>query len=441
MSKEVTEKLKQKLFKNMRKLLFLFPVLCLVLCDCGSKKITQQKLGNIEGKVFLIGTGLPIPDVLVSCSGISDTTDSSGAYSLLNIPVGMRSVTAEKEGYELWKAFIDVRKGNNTLDIYMNSTTPITKGIVFYSQRTGSTQLFVMGSDGSNQQQLTSLLIRGWPGDRDPLWSPDKEKIAFIASLKKESWDLMLINSDGTKLDTLVDWRPALLGDWSPDGNWIIYLTEAEYWLPPPLDIFIIKPDGSGDKELIPGEEPRFCGKYKVIYSVDENIYIVNTDGTGQQRLGDSVISGQKAYYYYKPVGSHDGQKIAFGVDLGFNCPHYAVGVMNSDGSEDTLLAFEIGRFGLSKIEFSPDNQKILFLTSDGDNSEIFVINIDGSGLDSLTGGVACADGGASWSPDGNWIAFTSNKNGNKDIFKVYIDSKMLVQLTYDVADDFRPDW
>ncbi len=430
---------------RIREILCFLPIVCLVLCSCGSKKVTQQKFGDISGKVYATGTGSPIPDVLVSCSGVVDLTDSTGSYSLLSVPVGMRAVTASKQGYDLWKAFIEVRKGNNTLDIYINSATPTAKGIVFYSQRTGNTQLFVMDLDGSHQEQITSLIspIIQYT-DCGPLWSPDKERIAFIVVLGEYYYNLMLIDTDGIKIDTLVNdpLKDAFLGDWSLDGDKIVYPARPALWMPPPLtDIFIINSDGSGDMELGPGEQPRFCGNDKVVYTPGWNIYIINTDGTGKEQLTDSVISGQRVHHYYMPVGSPDGEKIAFGIDLGINCLHYALGIMNSDGSEDTLLAFEVGRNRIKEIEFSPDGQKILYLTSEYDNSEIFVINANGSGLDSLTGGIACGDGGASWSPDGNWIAFTSNKRGNKDIYKVSVDGKILIQLTDDVADDFNPDW
>jgi Tol biopolymer transport system component len=421
------------------KTLCILPIVCLILCNCGSKKIAQQELGNIAGEVYALGTGLSIPDVLVSCSGVADTTDSSGSYSLLAVPVGMRAVAASREGYDLWKAFIEVQKGNNILDIYMNSATPTAKGIVFYSQRTGSTQLFVMDADGSHQEQITNLGFPIWYTDRGPVWSPDKQRIAFITSITRCSQEIMLINSDGSGLDTLVHEVPkyAQLGDWSPDGYQIVY--QIHDGMPPfHYEIFIINSDGTNNLKLDHGQQPRFCGNDRVVYTAGGNIYIINTDGTGKEQLTELRVGGPR---HYMPVGSPNGEKIAFGARLPIPSLHYILRVMNSDASEDTGLAFEVGRNNITEIEFSPDGQKILFLTNDEHNSEIFVINVDGSSLDSLTGGIACADGGASWSPDGNWIAFSSNREGNKDIYKVSIDGKILVQLTDDVADDFRPDW
>lgn len=430
---------------KIEKTLCFLAILCLVFCDCGSKKITQQEFGNIAGEVYAIGTGSPIPDVLVSCNGAADTTDSTGSYSLLSMPVGTRAVTASKEGYELWKRFVEVRKGSNTLDIYMNLAVSAGREIVFFSRRNGSTQLFAMGSDGSNQQGITPSGLFLAPSGREPLWSPDKQRVAFTGFLGiGGNRFILLINPDGANLDTLMreDAKYAWLGDWSGDGKGIVYSGYPGFWYPPqPSEIFIINSDGTADRELIGGEGPRFCGNDEVIYTKEGNIYTINTDGTGEEQLTDSEISGHKGCDFYIPVASPDGSKIAFGVVLPFDVVHYALGMMNSDGSEDTLLLLEFGRHELKEIEFSPDGQRVLFLPRDVDNREIYVINVDGSGLDSLTGGIACGVGGASWSPDGNWIAFTSNREGNKDIYKVSVDGKTMIQLTDDVADDFRPDW
>ena len=426
---------------KIQKTLCILPILCLILCNCGSKKATQQKLGDVTGKVFTMGTSSPIPDILVSCSGVADTTDSSGVYSLLAIPIGIRSVTALKEGYQPWSASLDVRKGSNTLDIYMNLAVSTAREIVFYSQRSGGTQIYVMDSDGSRQEQITNLSFPIWYSERGPLWSPDKERIAFVTSLTRSSKEIMVINSDGTALDTLVHEASkfAQLGDWSPEGNEIVYQIR-DVMTPLHYENFIINTGGTNNMKLDDGWQPRFCGNDKVVYAKGWNLYRINTDGTGKEQLTDSEIGGHKGCSFYMPVASPDGSKIAFGVVLPIDVVHYTLGIMNSDGSEDTVLVSGDSH-GLKEIEFSPDGQKIMFLPNDADNSEIFVINFDGTNLDSLTGGIACADRGASWSTDGNWIVFTSNREGNKDIYKVSVDGKILVQLTDDVADDFRPDW
>jgi Tol biopolymer transport system component len=437
---------------KIKRLFLIALILPLVLLNNCSKKTTPQKLGNISGKVFAASTSLPIIDALVSCGGVSSTTDDSGAYSLQNVPVGLRTLTTSKAGYQLYSMPVEIQGGDNPIDVYMSLDMATMGAIAFLSNRTGSNQLFVMDSDGSNQRQLTNLsLPEWWEAARSPLWSPYKQRIAFIGKLDENTPTILLINPDGTGLDTLMHvplWL-TLLGDWSKDGNQIVYGAQYPLYMPPPLyDIYLINSDGTGIEKLIGADGlPRFCRDDRVLYRAlkggftSGNIFAINTDGSGEEQLTDTAITGVS--YYYMPVASPDGRKIAFGIELLWECVHYALGLMNSDGTGDTLLTWSCGPYhGISDIEFSPDGQKILFLADNVNNSEVYVINVDGSGLTALTGDIACDRRGARWSPDGNWIVFTSNIKGNMDIYKVSADgAKTLTQLTSDPADDFCPDW
>jgi Tol biopolymer transport system component len=71
--------------------------------------------------------------------------------------------------------------------------------IAFVSDRSGSDEIWVSGSDGSNAAQLTSL---GSPGMNGPQWSPGGENIAF------QSWpggnnDVYVISANGGALRRL----------------------------------------------------------------------------------------------------------------------------------------------------------------------------------------------------------------------------------------------
>lgn len=325
--------------------------------------------------------------------------------------------------------------------------------IVFYSNRTDSTEVFVMDEDGLNQQRITPSGLDILPVGRAPLWRPlrpgeplHRRRIAFTCFLGGGGppGAIILINSDGTELDTLCVYPTyPILRDLSPSGNHILYQAADDGQVP--KAVFIINSNGTGAVKLDDGYDCRFCGNNKVVYTNEGDIFIINTDGTGKKQLTDSLIGGFPLQVsYYMPIGSPNGEKIAFGVNIPLD-PNYALGIMNSDGSRETLLVS--GGYTpewITEIEFSPNGQRILFLTDvNGSLSgEIYVINTDGTGLDSLTGGIACADGGASWSPDGDWIVFTSNINGNKNIYKVRTDgSRTFVQLTDDPANDFNPDW
>ena len=66
---------------------------------------------------------------------------------------------------------------------------------------------------------------------------------------------------------------------------------------------------------------------------------------------------------------------------------------------------------------FSPDGTRIAFSSNRFDNNlEIYVMNVDGSGLRRLTNHSA-ADAVPTWAPNGQQIAFTSDRSGSAQIY------------------------
>lgn len=65
---------------------------------------------------------------------------------------------------------------------------------------------------------------------------------------------------------------------------------------------------------------------------------------------------------------------------------------------------------------FSPDGTRIAFWSNRDGNPEIYVMNVDGSGLRRLTNHAA-ADSVPAWSPTGTQIAFTSDRSGTPQIY------------------------
>jgi serine/threonine protein kinase len=96
--------------------------------------------------------------------------------------------------------------------------SPDGRQIAFLSDISGSYQIWIANSDGSNPLRLTSLST----GDRNsPRWSPDGRKIVF-AWIQNNNRDLYSISVDGTSLRQLTK-EPSQEGrpSWSRDGRWI----------------------------------------------------------------------------------------------------------------------------------------------------------------------------------------------------------------------------
>ncbi len=88
----------------------------------------------------------------------------------------------------------------------------------------------------------------------------------------------------------------------------------------------------------------------------------------------------------------------------------------------------------------SPDGKKICFQSNRTGDSEIFVMNADGSNLQQLTN-TAGFDGGPAWSPDGKKIVFPSERDGDPEIYIMDADGSNQERLTNTPGDDSHPHW
>jgi len=142
------------------------------------------------------------------------------------------------------------------------------------------------------------------------------------------------------------------------------------------------------------------------------------------------------------PKWSPDGQKILFAADVENNGSS-DIYVVNLDGSGLTRLTDNDYYEG--SPNWAPDGQKIVYSAEVNDNKDLFIMNMDGSGLFQLTSDPA-DEFDAAWSPDGTRIAFTSTRNdtnfgNNYEIYVINADGSAEMRLTYNQANDRWPDW
>ena len=104
---------------------------------------------------------------------------------------------------------------------------------------------------------------------------------------------------------------------------------------------------------------------------------------------------------------------------------------MNADGSNPQVLA-SLGGAGAVFPSFSHNGNELCF-NSQVRPRDIYIVNIDGTGLTNLTSqtgdNLRC-----DWSPKGNSIAFGSTRDGNEEIYVMNADGSDVVRLTGDLV-------
>lgn len=130
--------------------------------------------------------------------------------------------------------------------------------------------------------------------------------------------------------------------------------------------------------------------------------------------------------------------KIAFSTTRDGNSEIY---VMNADGSNQTRLTVDPAID--ADPGWSPDGSRLVFASTRDGNEEIYVMNADGSNQTRLTNNTF-ADRTPVWSPDGSQIAFASDRIlGEFDIFLMNADGTSQVNISRGngAAAYQEPDW
>jgi Tol biopolymer transport system component len=98
--------------------------------------------------------------------------------------------------------------------------SPDDRKIAWVSSHSGSAQIWVCNSDGSQPNQLTHL---DGPGTHLPHWSPDGRQIAFAGG-GRGLWHVYVIGAEGGAPRQLTTGDfVEILSSWSRDGKWIYF--------------------------------------------------------------------------------------------------------------------------------------------------------------------------------------------------------------------------
>ena len=158
-------------------------------------------------------------------------------------------------------------------------------------------------------------------------------------------------------------------------------------------------------------------------------VYFADYDGANPQRVTLSRALNSN------PAWSPDGRAIAYTAWRPF------MDVLVSHIYEQRLESPAAGTPDAQNWlpAWSPDGSQLAFTSNRDRQSELYVINADGTGLRRLTNHPRI-DTSPTWSPQGHQIAFVSDRTGSPQIYVVGVDGTGLRRLTFESHSD-RPTW
>lgn len=265
-----------------------------------------------------------------------------------------------------------------------------------------------MNADGTEQIRLTS----GPEEHGGPVWSPDGTKIAYdtqsAISAYPNTRDIYVMDANGSNQINLTGYESSVTlsiePDWSPDGSKIAFAAYSD-----------------------------------LTSTTATNIHVMNSDGSGitviDSGYGDTI-----------PSWSSDSSKIAFYTSRDGGLGDTEVFIMDSDGSNPMNISNNPVVYGVdlsgydSEPAWSPDGNKIAFVSHRSGSFDIWVMDADGSNQVNLTG-QATYDGSPAWSPDSTKIAFMSWRSGDAEIYVMNADGSSPVRITDSPGSDGSPSW
>ena len=217
--------------------------------------------------------------------------------------------------------------------------------------------------------------------------------------------------------------------------------------------IYTMNTDGTNLIKLAQGSTPSWSpAGTKIVFSFGlgrfrgdvSDIYIVDANGANRVNLTQGRHKNNGV-----PDWSPDGTKIAFVSNRDNNSEIY---VMNADGTNANNFTLHLDDDSWPR--WSPDGRKIAFdslQVAEGvlNHSDIFVMDADGANRTNITQNPRAYNTTPSWSPDGSKIAFAAARNVNRvdiwngslDVFVMNADGTNLVRLTDDARYNLLPSW
>lgn len=280
--------------------------------------------------------------------------------------------------------------------------SPNGESIAFVAAGDESRDVIVMSLASDGGTTVVSPEGAGAEGNEGaPLWHPEGGQVAYVSDAAGQPDIYVSTLEEGSTTRITSSEERELLGDWSPDGQWLV---------------FARAPDPAGGDDV-------------------QGLWLRNPAGVNLIRLTEGADSGAK--------WSPDGDVIAFVRDDLGNRDIYLV---RPEDGEDWRGKVEVERWQNSPEEehspaWAPNGDTLAFVSTRDGNAEIYVGETgEDEPLQRLTINEA-PDTAPVWSPDGERIAFVTDLFGDGEIMVMDADGTNQQRLTHNDTRDHSPDW
>ena len=256
---------------------------------------------------------------------------------------------------------------NDLVQVFTGRPGPFLSKMAFISDRSGSSELWVMDWNGSNPKQLTKhgTIAMG------PAWAPDGKHLAFTSFLRGNPAIFQLTPSEGYLRMLWDEGGVNSSADYSPDGTQIAFASSRDG----NVDIFVMSADGGTPRRLTTARgidtQPAWAPNGRQIAftssrSGSPQIYLMDVDGTSVRRL--SFNGG----FHDEPSWAPDGTRV---VCTTRDASTFQLTTIDTVTSERTVL---LGPGNNESPVFSPDGSMLAFSSDRTGTPQIFITDADG---------------------------------------------------------------
>lgn len=309
--------------------------------------------------------------------------------------------------------------------------SPDGRRVAYYSAQGGSEQIFTVEV---NNNGAPTRVTSSSGAKLSPHWLAEG-RVCFSWAGNEGALGCVNPDREGDNTPRFATQSEFLSPKWSPDGKRVMFHRHTNRSAPSVRQRFSLAP---GVRLLrIDGAFPSFSPRGDTFSFTDNfrSIERIKTDGSDRHQIYKDPRSPA-----FTPAWSPQGNVIAFtkGRVFAGGSTDNEIYIVQPDGSGMQNVTQHPANDALPS--WSPDGQRLVFRSTRDGNKELYVIGADGTGLTRLTTSPG-TDTFPHWSPLGDRIVFASDRTGDFEIFTVRPDGSAVRQLTHSPGLDMHPVW